>query len=169
MTTKEGDSKRLEAAKLFAQGYGYKAVSTELGINRETVRDWSYTWRALGTEGLHYLPTIKLAAVHDRQNGLGVVEVMEGWHGRVMSVGEYSAKVIVDLYECIGTPTILLTHKDLKLFNSFRDVYLTLALVEGLVERGIKLSEACGYIENYSSQNYSCWVPEKYCWYLFKD
>jgi len=51
MTTKEGDSKRLEAAKLFAQGYGYKAVSTELGINRETVRD--------------------------RQNGLGVVEVME--------------------------------------------------------------------------------------------
>ena len=63
MTTKEGDSKRLEAAKLFAQGYGYKAVSTELGINRETVRDWSYTWRALGTEGLikesrkHYLPT----------------------------------------------------------------------------------------------------------------
>lgn len=83
MTTKEGDSKRLEAAKLFAQGYGYKAVSTELGINRETVRDWSYTWRALGTEGLikesrkHYLPTIKLAAVHDRQNGLGVVEVME--------------------------------------------------------------------------------------------
>lgn len=50
-----------------------------------------------------------------------------------------------------------------------RSVYLTLALVEGLVERGIKLSEACGYIENYSSQNYSCWVPEKYCWYLFKD
>ena len=134
-----------------------------------------------------------------------VYDVMEGWHGRVMSVGEYSAKVIVDLYECIGTPTILLTHKDLKLFNSFRDLHkgahswveqlgkdqcndreksaamydlskilqrsvsLTLALVEGLVERGIKLSEACGYIENYSSQNYSCWVPEKYCWYLFKD
>ena len=53
MTTKEGDSKRLEAAKLFAQGYGYKAVSTELGINRETVRDWSYTWRALGLSLIH--------------------------------------------------------------------------------------------------------------------
>lgn len=52
-----------------------------------------------------------------------VYDVMEGWHGRVMSVGEYSAKVIVDLYECIGTPTILLTHKDLKLFNSFRDLH----------------------------------------------
>lgn len=83
MTTKKGDPKRLEAAKLFAQGYGYKAVSTELGINRETVRDWSYTWRAVGTEGLMregriaYSPEIKLAAVRDRQNGLGVVEVMK--------------------------------------------------------------------------------------------
>lgn len=104
MTTKEGDSKRLEAAKLFAQGYGYKAVSTELGINRETVRN-------LGWDG-------KPINVGDE-----VYDVMEGWHGRVMSVGEYSAKVIVDLYECIGTPTILLTHKDLKLFNSFRDLH----------------------------------------------
>lgn len=27
------------AAKLFEQGYGYKAVSTQLGVNRETTRD----------------------------------------------------------------------------------------------------------------------------------
>lgn len=74
---------RLRAAELFEQGHGYKAVSTELGVNRETIREWSYTWRALGTEGLlasdrnHYPSELKLAVVRDRQAGLSVVDVME--------------------------------------------------------------------------------------------
>lgn len=55
---KWGLSLRRKAAELFESGLGYKAVSTELGINRETVRDWSYTWRALGTEGFVQQKTI---------------------------------------------------------------------------------------------------------------
>lgn len=27
-----------------------EAVSSEIGVNCETVRDWSYTWRVLGRE-----------------------------------------------------------------------------------------------------------------------
>lgn len=72
------------AAELFEQGYGYKAVSTALGINRETVRDWSYTWRALGSEALckesdhkHYAPEVKLAAVKAREQGVSMVDVMQ--------------------------------------------------------------------------------------------
>ena len=67
---KWGLSLRRKAAELFESGLGYKAVSTELGIYRETVRDWSYTWRALGTE-------LKLAGVADRLNGDSVIDVME--------------------------------------------------------------------------------------------
>lgn len=69
------------AAKLFEQGYGYKAVSTQLGVNRETTRDWSYTWRALGSEVLcgldepkSYSSEVKLAAVKDREKGIPVIE-----------------------------------------------------------------------------------------------
>lgn len=71
------------AAKLFEQGNGYKAVSTMLGVKQQTVRDWSYTWRALGTEGLltddrkHYSLETKLAVVRGRQEGMSVIEVME--------------------------------------------------------------------------------------------
>lgn len=35
---------------MFERGLGYKAVSTQLSINRDTVRDWYAIWRALGTE-----------------------------------------------------------------------------------------------------------------------
>ena len=78
-------SLRYKAAKLFEQGLGYKAVSSYLGISRETVRDWSYTWRALGSKGLCtsknsrpvYSSELKLAVVHDRLNGDSVVEVMK--------------------------------------------------------------------------------------------
>lgn len=82
-------SLRQRAAELFEKGMGYKAVSSELGINRETVRDWSYTWRALGTEEflasyagerITYPPEIKIAVARDRINGMGVVEVMAKYH-----------------------------------------------------------------------------------------
>ncbi len=82
-------SLRQRAAELFEKGMGYKAVSSELGINRETVRDWSFTWRALGTEEflashagerITYPPEIKIAVARDRINGMGVVEVMAKYH-----------------------------------------------------------------------------------------
>lgn len=80
-----GARKRAKAAELFNQGYGYKAVSSELGINRETVREWACTWRALGEEGLlksphshkHYDKETKQAAINDRLNGVSVIAVME--------------------------------------------------------------------------------------------
>lgn len=80
------DIRRERAAQLFEMGYGYKAVSTELGVNQQTVRDWSYTWRAIGTEGLltddrrHYSLETKLAVVRGRWAGMSVIEVMEKYH-----------------------------------------------------------------------------------------
>lgn len=76
---------RERAAELFEQGYGYKAVSSQLGVNQETVRDWSYTWRALGKEQLckctgkreYYPPEIKLAVALDRAQGVAVIDVMQ--------------------------------------------------------------------------------------------
>ena len=80
---------RQKAAELFEKGLGYKAVSSELGVNRETVRDWSCTWRALGTEEfltshagerITYAPEVKVAVARDRIDGMGVVEVMQKYH-----------------------------------------------------------------------------------------
>ena len=81
---KHGLLMRQKAAVLFEAGLGYKAVSAKLEINRETVRDWSYTWRVLGTKAFcseqekHpvYSGSLKLAAVHDRLRGDSVIEVM---------------------------------------------------------------------------------------------
>lgn len=76
---------RVRAAELFEIGHGYKAVSTKLGVNRETMRDWYISWRALGTEVFTaehnnkqpmYPPELKLAAVRDRLKGMDVVDVM---------------------------------------------------------------------------------------------
>lgn len=74
---------RKQAATLFELGYGYKAVSTILGINRHTVRDWARIWRANGTETLcsknhtKYPKEVKVAAVKEHLNGVTSVEVME--------------------------------------------------------------------------------------------
>lgn len=96
-------SLRQRAAELFEKGMGYKAVSSELGINRETVRDWSYTWRALGTEEflvshagerITYPPEIKIAVARDRINGMGVVEVMAKYH----ILNRHSVKEWVRMY-----------------------------------------------------------------------
>lgn len=78
-------AKRLKALKLFELGYGYKAVSTKLNVNVETVREWAYEGRALGSDLYKhpekrphsYSTEIKLAAVQDRKNGVPVVEVMK--------------------------------------------------------------------------------------------
>ena len=77
---------RRKAAELFERGYGYKATASELGLNRETIRDWYYTWRAMGTEELlskntakrnRYSTETKIAAVKDREAGMSVVAVMK--------------------------------------------------------------------------------------------
>lgn len=76
---------RKRAAKMFERGLGYKAASTQLGINRETVRDWYAIWRALGTEGFlercrggrqKYSPELKLLAAREHLSGKSTVEVM---------------------------------------------------------------------------------------------
>ena len=72
------------AADLFEIGMGHKAVAAYLKVNQDTVREWSYTWRAMGREGLladgdtcpEYPGEVKLAAVHDRLRGDSMVEVM---------------------------------------------------------------------------------------------
>lgn len=77
--------KRKLASEMFERGLGYKAVSTQLGINRETVRDWYAIWRALGTEGFlnsyrserrNYSPELKLTAAREHLSGKSIVEVM---------------------------------------------------------------------------------------------
>ncbi len=44
-------NKHLQALTLFLiAGYGYKATASELNLNTETVREWLYTWKALGSD-----------------------------------------------------------------------------------------------------------------------
>lgn len=79
------DTLRKRAVELFELGYGYKAVASKLSLKRSTVREWAYTWRALGTDlFLHreklptsYSPEVKLAAVKDRLEGIPMAEVMK--------------------------------------------------------------------------------------------
>lgn len=74
-----------QAAELFEKGYGYKAISSQLGLNQETVRDWAYTWRALGTQELlrqfegkpFYPPKVKIAVAKDRIAGMNTIKVMK--------------------------------------------------------------------------------------------
>ncbi len=75
---------RRKAALLFEQGWGYKAVSSELGLKQQTARDWFYAWRAVGTERLcscgetrtAYSKEVKRSAVRDRLCGIPTAEVM---------------------------------------------------------------------------------------------
>ena len=78
-------SLRKRAADMFERGYGYKAVSSDLGVNRETVRDWYAIWIAVGTDGLlnchdgmrkQYSPELKLQVARERLAGKSTVEVM---------------------------------------------------------------------------------------------
>ena len=41
---------RLKALDLFERGFSYKAVARQLQLNPETVREWVYLWRALGSD-----------------------------------------------------------------------------------------------------------------------
>lgn len=75
---------RQEAIRLFALGFGYKAVAAQLGCPRTTVRKWLYTFKVGGKEALlvrehHvYSQEIKIAAVQDFLNeGVTKPEIME--------------------------------------------------------------------------------------------
>lgn len=47
-TGKYTDSVRQQAISLYQQGKGYKAVARELGLTRDTVRNWVATFRLTG-------------------------------------------------------------------------------------------------------------------------
>ena len=72
------------AIELFDRGFGYKLTARFLGIKPRPVRDWLYTYRAVGKEALlvtthkKYSTETKLAAVRDFvENGLSKPEVMK--------------------------------------------------------------------------------------------
>lgn len=75
---------RLKALDLFERGYSYKAVAHRLNLSPETVREWVYLWRALGSDLYKhpekrphsYSPETKLAAVRDRLNDVPMIDVM---------------------------------------------------------------------------------------------
>lgn len=75
---------RMKTLRLFESGHSYKAVAHQLNISQETVREWVYLWRALGSDMFKhpekrprsYSPETKLAAVEDRLAGIPVIEVM---------------------------------------------------------------------------------------------
>ena len=77
-----GDDIRLEAVALFEQGFACKAVGRKLGISVKLMRNWMYTYRALGKEALlvaehkTYSFETKLAAVRDFLGGLSKPEIM---------------------------------------------------------------------------------------------
>lgn len=79
-------SYRKKAVRLFESGLGYKACARELGLNKNTVREWHSTWRAIGTEaflGLSeqvrhtYTKEVQQAAVEDYKAGESVVSIMK--------------------------------------------------------------------------------------------
>ena len=43
---------RREAAALFESGLGYRPAARKLGIPKDTVREWLFTYRAMGLKGL---------------------------------------------------------------------------------------------------------------------
>lgn len=76
-----------QACTLFTQGYGYKAAASRLGLNRNTVREWYFGWRATGmTNQLKceaeqksqrtFSEATRLAAVRDKLSGDTTIDVM---------------------------------------------------------------------------------------------
>ena len=65
-----------EAIALFEKGLGYKAVSTILQVNRNTVRNWARNWRI----GIHYhaeaTPEDKAKALAMRASGASLMEIV---------------------------------------------------------------------------------------------
>lgn len=75
---------RKKAVAYFEHGHGYKAVASHLGLPRDSVRQWLYTYNSLGKEALFvrekkfYNYDLKLAAVRDViENGMTKSCVMQ--------------------------------------------------------------------------------------------
>lgn len=82
--SKKSRGAKEQAASLFEEGKGYKAVATQLDISVDTAKSWEYAFRAVGREGLlarhssaQFAFDIKMAAVRDHIEGnLNMVEIM---------------------------------------------------------------------------------------------
>ena len=77
------ERERHDALSLFKRGYGCEAVAKQMGISRNTVRKWLYTYRAIGEEALfmsshktYDLRTKIDAARAVLEDGLSVQEAM---------------------------------------------------------------------------------------------
>lgn len=78
------DQKRAQAADLFETGFGYDMAARILNLNPGLMRNWLYTYRALGREALFvrshktYSFETKYAAVLDKlERGLTTLEIMQ--------------------------------------------------------------------------------------------
>lgn len=64
-----------KAIDLFEQGYGYKATSTLLGVNPNTVRDWARNWRVNVNYNAEGTPEEKAKAVSMRASGSSLMTI----------------------------------------------------------------------------------------------
>lgn len=64
-----------KAIELFEQGYGYKATSTLLGVNSNTVRDWARNWRINVDYNAKGTPEHKAKAVALREAGASLMAI----------------------------------------------------------------------------------------------
>ena len=64
-----------KAIELFEQGYGYKATSTLLGVNPNTVRDWARNWRINVDYNAEGTPEQKAKAVALREAGASLMAI----------------------------------------------------------------------------------------------
>ena len=75
---------RKEAIHYFELGFGWKAVGSKINVSSGLVKQWLYTYKALGKEALFvtspkkYDYELKVNAAIDRvEHGLAFVEIME--------------------------------------------------------------------------------------------
>lgn len=84
---KHDRSMREEAIELFDRGFGHKRIASTLGLPRRTVKNWLYTYSALGKEALlamsakkQYGHELKVAAARDVvDGGMTKADVMAKW------------------------------------------------------------------------------------------
>ena len=74
---------RLRAIELSEQGLGWKAIASTLAISKTIVKEWIYSYRAIGMDSMNmgsnhkkYDYETRLAAVKDIESGLTRQEVM---------------------------------------------------------------------------------------------
>lgn len=80
---KHDEQVRRQAVELFDRGYGERGAASRLGLPRQTVEKWLYTYRALGREALfvtshkEYDYGLKVAAARDVvEEGMALPDAM---------------------------------------------------------------------------------------------